>query len=165
MTAKPAKASDRTQAVEVGDHCACFAVRKTARAVTQLYDRHLAKAGLRITQFTLLNALAGFGAASANALAAELVMDRTTLSRNLKPLIAAGLIETRPDRQDRRVKLLRLTGPGRRRLAAALPHWDAAQAEFLREVGEKRWGQLAGALRHADRALVPGDRPSDLIAR
>ncbi len=80
------------QLPEIAETCACLNVRKAARAVTQLYDEVLQPSGLRATQFNLLVAIALAGEAPVTRLADALVMDRTTLTRNLKPLESQGLI-------------------------------------------------------------------------
>lgn len=139
--------------IEVGENCACFAVRKAARAVTQLYDAHLAEVGLKTTQFTLLNSVAGYRSISVNALAEALVMDRTTLTRNLKPLQDQGLIEQRPSADDKRVRLLSLTPAGEKLFSRALPVWRKAHGEFLAKVGEPRWRILSKNLNEAERAI------------
>ena len=74
------------------EECTCLAVRQAARHVTQLYDQHLAAVGLRTTQFSILVKLKRLGPATINALAEEMVMDRTTLGRNILPLERDGLI-------------------------------------------------------------------------
>ena len=124
--------------------CACRNVRRAARAVTGLYDRLLAPTGLRATQVTLLVALEKAGPIPFTRLAAALGMDRTTLTRNLKPLLAAGLlVETRGE--DARQRLLQLGDAGRTRLEAARPHWRRAQ-RFIDEA----FGSDAVARLHAD---------------
>jgi len=80
------------QLAEIEATCACSNVRKAARAVTQLFDELLQPTGLRSTQFTLLVAVALLGEAPVTQLSRALVMDRTTLARNLKPLESLGLL-------------------------------------------------------------------------
>ena len=89
--------------------CTCLAVRQAARRITQFYDQHLAPFYLRTTQFSILAKLKQLGPMTINALADELVMDRTTLGRNILPLEREGLISVAPGRTDRRSKELRLT--------------------------------------------------------
>lgn len=149
------------QAIHIGSSCACFAVRKMTRAVTQLYDHHLSEAGLRITQFTLMNAISGFGQVPVYVLAEELVMDRTTLTRNLKPLIKAGLVASVADQKDARVRNLSLTPEGSERLKLATPYWERAQAEFVEKVGENSWAEVSQGISLIDRALSAGPRPSE----
>ena len=72
------------------EDCNCFAVRSAARHVTQLYDQLLAPAGLRVTQFSILAKLKHKGPLTINALADDMVMDRTTLGRNIRPLERDG---------------------------------------------------------------------------
>src|SRR5947207_15934276 len=88
------------QLAEIEATCACSNVRKAARAVTQLFDELLQPTGLRSTQFTLLVAVALLGEAPVMQLSRALVMDRTTLARNLKPPETQGLLplEERNDR-------------------------------------------------------------------
>jgi len=156
----------RKKAITVGTSCACLTVRKSMRTITQLYDKHLARVNMRITQFTLLNAIAAFGKISVHALATELVMDRTTLTRNLKPLIKTGWVNSAPDEKDGRVRNLTLTDDGLAQLERAFPYWEKAQKEFLTKVDEPVWTRLSTDLTLLDRTLAPGDRPSDvLIAR
>ena len=60
------------------EECNCFAVRAAARHVTQSYDQFLAPTGLRTTQFSILAKLKRKGPLTINALAEDMVMDRTT---------------------------------------------------------------------------------------
>jgi DNA-binding MarR family transcriptional regulator len=126
--------------------CNCLAIRQAARYLTQFYDQFLAPSGLRTTQFSILAKLMGYGALSINALAKELVMDRTTLGRNMLPLEREGLIEIVPGTTDRRTKELRLTKAGQERLRAAAPGWTEAQEKFEAAFGRKRSAELRGLL-------------------
>lgn len=155
----------RARAVSIGADCACLSARKATRAVTQLYDKHLARADMRITQFTLLNAIAAFGTIAIHDLATELVMDRTTLTRNLKPLMKAGWVESNVNESDARVRDLTLTEQGIERLEAAMPHWEKAQREFVEKISPTLWGTFAQNLSAVDKALYPGERPSDIRFR
>jgi len=109
--------------------CNCQAVRQAARHVTQLYDRHMAPVGLRITQYSLMMTLSRLGPLSINALADHMVMDRTTMGRALRPLQRDGLIAIGRGK-DGRTRALSLTPAGKLKLDAAMPLWRAAQAEF-----------------------------------
>src|SRR5579859_6417099 len=81
--------------------CSCLAIRKAARHVTQFYDHCLAPTGLRTTQYSILVRLKRHGPSTINTLAAELVMDRTTLGRNILPLERDGLIAVVKGHADR----------------------------------------------------------------
>jgi DNA-binding MarR family transcriptional regulator len=131
------------------EECTCFAVRAAARHVSQSYDRFLAPAGLRTTQYSILARLKRKGPLTINALAEEMVMDRTTLGRNLLPLQRDGLIAIKSAASDRRAKELRLTKAGENRLREALEGWSQAQARFEVAFGEKRAAELRELLRTA----------------
>jgi DNA-binding MarR family transcriptional regulator len=133
--------------------CNCLAVRQAARYVTQFYDRHMAAVRLRTTQYGILARLKRQGAMSINALAAELVVDRTTLGRNIRPLERDGLIAIEPDLSDGRSKILRLTKTGEARFRRAQKHWEEAQKQFERAYG----GRQALQLRENLRALVASE--------
>jgi DNA-binding MarR family transcriptional regulator len=120
-----------------------------ARHITQLYDQFLAPAGLRATQFSILTKLRRLGPMTINALAAELVMDRTTLGRNILPLEREALIAIEQGRDDRRSKELRLTEAGVERLRTAVAGWTEAQMRFEAVFGGKRASELRALLRAA----------------
>jgi DNA-binding MarR family transcriptional regulator len=122
--------------------CTCFLVRRLARRVTQHYDRALAPSGLRVTQFSLLSQLLYQGALAMGPLADALDMDRTTLTRNLRPLIAGGLVALSSDVDDARVRIVTATAAGRRRAALAKKLWRRAQDEVNRTCGEPRVASL-----------------------
>jgi len=126
--------------------------------VTQLYDRHLAASGLRISQYGILARLKRRGPMTINELAAELVVDRTTLGRNIRPLERDGLITITPRRTDRRIKELRLTATGDQRFNETRQAWVEAQRSFETGFGPERAPELRGLL-HAlvDSGLVPRD--------
>src|SRR5580692_9441020 len=108
------------------DVCNCHAIRQAARHVTQFYDQQLAPSGIRVTQFAILSRLRRMGPMTINALAAALVMDRTTLGRNILPLQRDGLIAVAPGSTDRRRHELHITAAGTTRHRAALEHWAEA---------------------------------------
>lgn len=114
--------------------CHCLAVRQAARQITQLYDHHLAPTGLRATQFAILRTLARRQPATMQTLAAAIIMDRTTLTRSLRPLEREGLIAVARG-QDNRTRVLTLTPAGEARLEAAHAHWMTAQADFETRFG------------------------------
>ena len=141
--------------VAAPEECTCLAVRQAARRVTQFYDQFLASAGLRTTQFSILAKLRRLGETTINELAAEMVMDRTTLGRNVLPLEREGLISIEPGRADRRSKTVKLTSEGRKRLDEAREGWRAAQAGFARAFGEERTVLLRSLLREATGTELP----------
>jgi DNA-binding MarR family transcriptional regulator len=121
--------------------CVCFHLRRSARTVTQFYDHTLAPSGLRATQFTLMTVIRRTGGLPFSSLAEVLGMDRTTLTRNLRPLEREGLVKVAPG-SDRRVRLVRLTRLGERKQAEAQPLWAKAHARVTEGIGEKTWRAL-----------------------
>ena len=118
--------------------CNCLALRQATRHVTSFYDGFLVPAGIRATQYSILARLNRKGAMTINALAAALVMDRTTLGRNIRPLQRDGLVAIGPGKSDRRRKELRLTASGTARFQIAQRAWTKAQANFEQTFGTRR---------------------------
>jgi DNA-binding MarR family transcriptional regulator len=139
---------DGPSSVQTGlPECNCLAIRQAARHVTQFYDQLFAPVGLRATQFAILSRLLRQGAMTINALAGLLVMDRTTLGRNILPLQRDGLIEIVSSLGDRRRRELRLTDLGLAKHAAALECWSVAQQRFEATFGGERAASLRRLLR------------------
>jgi len=127
--------------------CVNFNLRKAMRAVSQHYDKILAPTKLRCTQFTILTVLSKMGAMTVTDLAENLVMDRTTLTRNLKPLEKEGYLTILPDITDRRSRRIVLTNTGKAAQEMAMPYWQQAQSEMVNFMGEEDTKQLIGYLR------------------
>ncbi len=130
----------------IADQCNCLALRQASRHVTQFYDRHLARAGLRTTQFSILAKLKRLGAMTINTLAQLMVMDRTTLGRTILPLQREGLIVVRRGETDRRRRGLHLTVAGAERLRLGAEAWAEAQAQFEAAFGSARAVHLRALL-------------------
>ena len=128
------------------DVCNCLAARQAARHITQFYDQYLASSGLRTTQFSILANLRRLGPMTINRLAAEMVMDRTTLGRNILPLERDGLIAVEQGRSDRRSKELRVTEDGEARFRAGVKGWVQAQRQFEKAFGAKRTADMRDLL-------------------
>jgi DNA-binding MarR family transcriptional regulator len=131
-----------TDALSGPEDCNCLAVRQAARHITQFYDQFLAPSGLRTTQFSILAKLRRLGPMTINALAEDLVMDRTTLGRNIQPLERDGLIAIKQGNRDRRSKVLRLTACGAARFRTAAKGWVQAQRQFEAAFGANRTVEL-----------------------
>lgn len=145
------KTQNKNTALVVKD-CTCFNLRKATRVVTQLFDDAMQPTGLRATQFTLLAAISSTGAIAISQLSQVLVMDRTTLTRNLKPLETKRLVKIVPG-EDRRTRTLTLTNKGRKTYEKSLPVWRQAQSEVIERLTFKRWKDLLKHLNHAVGAL------------
>src|SRR5207245_10690719 len=122
-------------------------LRMVTRAVTQLYDDVLRPSGLRVTQFSILAAIARMGEANLKVLEDTLAIDQTTLTRSLNLLEREGVIE-RASHLDGRIKAMRLTSKGRRALEVARPLWAQAQDKVLRELRTKAWADAQRRLTH-----------------
>ena len=117
--------------------CVGFNLRKANRAVTQLYDEMLRPAGIRVTQYSLLVVLKLIGTVLVTDLAEKIVMDRTTLSRNLEVMEKQGLVSITPG-EDRRTRWVTITESGSAVLLEAYPLWQQAQAKIRERMGEER---------------------------
>lgn len=125
---------------DAAKHCTCGTLRKASRAITQHYDRILAPFGLRATQFTILATAAATGPSSMSELARNLVMDRSTLSRNIRPLIQAGLIKTVAITG--RTRQVHLTEEGEDKLNKAVQVWAKAEDQLRENLGDDRVKQI-----------------------
>jgi DNA-binding MarR family transcriptional regulator len=125
--------------------CTCFNLRKAARAVSQAYDHVLKPVGLKSTQFSVLATLDTLGPLPMTQLAEQLLVDRTALSRNLKPLERDGLVRLAGE-ADQRVRLVTLTPAGKRIFDQARPLWESMQANMVTSLGRDDWAGLLGGL-------------------
>jgi len=115
--------------------CTCFRVRRLARRVTKIYEESLAATGLSVTQYTILSMLRHVGPMSMSELSQRLGMDRTTLTRTLRPLESMGHLSNVPE-ADRRQRRITLTEEGKVVLRAASPAWKRAQASVFAILGD-----------------------------
>ena len=113
----------------VATRCLCNALRQASRAVSRVYDAELRGVGLRTTQYSLLRILARAGCVRQGELGGLTHLDETTLTRNLRPLVAPGWVSVRSG-EDRREKLVTITEAGTAKLAEARPAWERAQARM-----------------------------------
>src|SRR5882724_5815925 len=139
-------------------YCASFNFRKTARAVTRLYDVALQKTGIRSTQFALLVAVAKNHPISIGKLGDLLVIDATTLTRSLRVLQKEGLIAI-SNRAAKRQRFLTLTAKGGHALARAVPAWRKAQERFVATVGSEYWLALRSELERVAHVAVDLEKP------
>lgn len=130
----------------MAEACTCFLLRKLTRQVTQTYDRAVAPAGLTITQYSVLQNLRREPGISLSALAARMGMERTSLLRTLKPVLAAGWARN-AERGAGRSAELEITKEGLARLRVAKPMWQKAQDEVRNRLGVAQLGALQASLR------------------
>ncbi len=134
-------------------HCASFNFRRAARAMTALFDHALHGSGIRSTQFTILTAVAKAQPVSAGKISETLVMDATTLTRNLNLLRKQGLVTVSP-RGSMRQRFVSLTFDGEKALARAVPLWQEIQKKFVNNIGEEQWRKLREELESLSKLAV-----------
>jgi len=142
----------RTDARLLVEQCAGWNSRLAARRITQFLDRELAGSGLTVAQLGLMAQIAAAADDTLGALARRTGLEQSTLSRNLRTLEDAGLIEIAMVEADLRRRAVWLTEAGARRLEAAIPVWRAAHAKLIRHVAPG----LARRLADAAEALIVG---------
>jgi DNA-binding MarR family transcriptional regulator len=135
--------------------CTCLRLRKASRRVSQIYDHYLQRHGLTITQYGLLAHLSRLDGVCIGVLAEKLIMDPTTLTRNLRPLERQGLVAPSPDPHDRRSRRLHLTDQGRAAFNKALPDWIEAQRYIEHALGVSEAPVLRAAIDHLLERLAP----------
>jgi|SRR5271154_516252 len=129
-------------------NCNCTGLRKASRRLSHLYDATLASTGVKSTQYSILAEIERRGnqRPTVRELADALVMDRSTMGKNLRPIERDRLIELIPSETDRRVKHVVLTQHGRARLAQAQVLWRSAQSHFEQSFGPTAAGRLRAVL-------------------
>ena len=125
----------------------CANFRRTARALTQVYEEALRPLGLRATQLTILQALSRAGEVSQGQLGEMLAMDSTSLTRTLAIMTRKGWIAERRG-EDRRERRIRLSAAGEAKLRRAMPVWEKVQSRLRGKLGEQKWGSLLQLTHH-----------------
>ncbi len=115
--------------------CTCYRLRQTVRLVSRTYDLFLAPCDIGIGQFGMLTTLGAMEGESISKLAEALQMERTTLTRNLTPLLNLGYVAMEQGR-DKRARSIKLTEAGKHALATAMPRWKAAQHSLEKQLGK-----------------------------
>jgi DNA-binding MarR family transcriptional regulator len=152
MTTKPHNNLEPGTAREIAESCLANALRRADRAAMQYYDEALRPFGLKMTQMSLLVALRLTEPATVRKLASTMVLDRTTLTRNLGALERQGLVAVAPG-EDRRTRQVSLSRKGHALLAKAYPQWRKAQARVEHRLGADRTRRLVAELAGTVEAL------------
>jgi len=127
------------------EDCACFNFRKAARVVTKIYDEKLRPCGLRVTQITILFVISKVQSATITNLAEMLVLERTSLTRNLRPLEKQGLISI-DSGSDQRRRIVTLTEQGMKFVEKVIPLWEETQEYVVGKLGTDRWKNILSDL-------------------
>ena len=117
--------------------CSCNMMRKSARKITQFYENNLREAGIKPTQFSILATLANTGPIQLTQLADRLVLERTSLTRNLNVLERNTWIDIQPGEEDLRQRVVSLTRNGYKQLDCAIPYWQKAQKAIAKDMGQE----------------------------
>ena len=143
--------NERARIAHLAATCACQNLRRASRNITNYYDALLKETGLRVTQIPMLVIVYLAGSQTINDMAEKLGLDRTTLTRNLKPLEHAGLLAVASG-TDQRTRVVTLTENGKQKLLQVLPLWEQAQAHMVEGMGHTRVATLLTQL--SDAAVV-----------
>src|SRR5216684_3489789 len=138
--------------------CGSFNFRRTARAVTRLYDMALQESGIRSTQFAILVGIAKNHPVCIGDLAEVLIIDSTTLTRSLRLLQKEGLVAI-SNRAAMRQRFLTITAKGKRRLARSLAAWRKAHEHFVAAIGSEYWIELRSELERLAHVAVELEKP------
>jgi len=140
-TKRPGTAKELRAYRSRGYDCVCGNLRMASRAISSIYDAHLGPFGLTINQLTVLWCVIAREPVGMGDIGKMVVMDKTTVSRNVALLVEMRLVRLKPG-ADARHKLVSSTPKGRRTFAAAMPAWEAAQAKMSALMGEDRFAGL-----------------------
>jgi DNA-binding MarR family transcriptional regulator len=146
MKTKPERVAVDPRLLEGLHECAAFNIRSTARRVTHYFDEALAPTGLRVTQTSILVGLARHQPTTVGELAEILVLDHSTLVRNLKRLEEMKLVVTRHG-QDRRTRTVQLSPKGSQKVEEMIPLWRDAQERLIKKLGHENWQQQIESLK------------------
>jgi DNA-binding MarR family transcriptional regulator len=126
---------DRGTIKRVGPECLGFTARLLSRVITGVYDDALAQVGLKVSQFSVLNAIANQQDTRPAELAKLLAMDESTLSRNVARMCARGWLRLEPGDDDRRSHQIKVTEQGKALLRRGYPAWQKAQNQLVQRLG------------------------------
>lgn len=121
--------------------CLCTLARRSARSLTEIYDKAIAASGLKVTQFSLLRAIERLDDPTLTDLATATGLDRSTLGRNLRVLEKAGYIDLLQG-EDERTRIAQLTSEAKIALSIAIPLWERAQDQIAKALPKDTKEQL-----------------------
>lgn len=133
--------------------CVCANLRKKTRAVTQLYDKVLEPTQLKVTQYSMLANIARHKAVSVSQLGDILLLDQTTITRNVNLLKKNGYVDVIRDAQDGRTKIISLTAIGIEKLKEATPLWMEIQEKIIQDIGLDKYKDFYETLKKMQKVL------------
>jgi len=132
----------------LNDGCVAFNLRRASRIITRRYEESLKPLALTSFQFTTLVALSDYPAIPLSVMAEEFGMSNSTMTRNLKPMLAKNYVILKAHTADARRKLVSITPQGRRMMKKAEPLWQKAQDEALKDLSAPQWAELRQAIQN-----------------
>lgn len=137
--------------------CVCANLRKKTRVVTQLYDKLLQPTGLKVTQYSMLANIDLQQSVSISQLGEILLLDQTTITRNINLLKQNGYVDLNRDPQDARTKVITLTDKGIEKLNEAAPIWQDIQERIINDIGLEKYEDFYETLKTIQRIIKTYD--------
>ncbi len=129
----------------VNSPCYCLMLRRAASSVTDMYDKTLAEYGITLNQFSIIINLNNMSMATTTELAQQIGLERSTLVRNLKAIMAMGYIENVSGENERN-NHLKVTSSGRHLLKLTIPVWQSVQDKIAESLGSENAALLMDIL-------------------
>lgn len=137
--------------------CVCANLRKKTRVVTQLYDKLLLSTGLKVTQYSMLANIDHQQSVSISRLGEILLLDQTTITRNINLLKQNGYVDIMKDPQDARTKVITLTEKGVEKLNEAAPIWEDIQKRIINDIGIEKYEDFYETLKSIQKIIESYD--------
>ncbi|MBG9452760.1 MarR family transcriptional regulator [Lysinibacillus sphaericus] len=137
--------------------CVCANLRKKTRVVTQLYDKLLLSTGLKVTQYSMLANIDHQQSVSISRLGEILLLDQTTITRNINLLKQNGYVDIMKDPQDARTKVITLTEKGVEKLNEAAPIWEDIQKRIINDIGIEKYEDFYETLKSIQKIIQAYD--------
>ncbi|MGE7673923.1 MarR family winged helix-turn-helix transcriptional regulator [Lysinibacillus sp. NPDC094403] len=137
--------------------CVCANLRKKTRVVTQLYDKLLQPTGLKVTQYSMLANIAHQQSVSISRLGEILLLDQTTITRNINVLKQNGYVDLTKNPQDARTKVITLTDKGIEKLTEAAPIWEDIQERIINDIGLEKYEDFYETLKTIQKIIQSYD--------
>ncbi|MEG0259064.1 MAG: MarR family winged helix-turn-helix transcriptional regulator [Lysinibacillus sp.] len=138
--------------------CVCANLRRKTRVVTQLYDNQLQSTGLKVTQYSMLANIDRQKSVSISKLGEILLLDQTTVTRNVNILKQSGYVTIVRDIQDSRMKVISLTNKGMEKLKEATPIWQDIQRKIINDIGLEKYKDFYETLKNIQKIIEIYDR-------
>lgn len=138
--------SRENMAKDLIQSCVCSNLRKTTRVVTHLYDKFLSSTGLKITQYSMMVNIANHKDISISELGEAMLLDQTTVTRNVNILKKSGFVKITKSTNDSRTRIITVTELGFAKLKEAYPIWLKIQEKIVADIGEERYKNLLETL-------------------